>query len=49
MVLGSKRVWKGVGEKRTYKTVNETLMYVPLLKTLSSMLDDETIMAEVKS
>ena len=48
MVLGSERVWKGVSEKRTYKTVNET-MYVPLLKTLSSMLDDETIMAEVKS
>ncbi len=48
-MLGTERQWNGVGEERRYKTVKETMMYIPVLETLGTLLGDDMIMAEVST
>ena len=45
--LGTDRKWKGHGKKRKYQEVDETMMYIPLQKTIQTMLEDKTILNEV--
>lgn len=46
-MLGSENKWRGYGVNRAYKSVNETMMYVPLLHTLQTLLEDRVIFNEV--
>ena len=46
--LGSRRKWTGHGKRRKYKEIDETMMYIPLHQTLKTMLEDKTILKEVR-
>ena len=48
VVLGTHRKWKGSGENRRYKTVEDKMIYIPLLETLRSLLENDTVMSEVR-
>ena len=41
-------IYRGRGRKRRHVQINDTMVYVPLLQTLQSMLKDEGIYTEVK-
>lgn len=45
--LGSIDKWKGHGRKRRYVTTSEAMMYVPLLETIQTQLQDDVIWKEV--
>ena len=45
--LGERNVWKGRGSSRKLVVKKDEMYYVPLLKTLESLLQNETIIAEV--
>ena len=45
--LGERRAWKGVGMKRRCVSKDDQAMYVPVLKTLQSILKNEAICVEV--
>ena len=47
VVLGTNRRAKGSGAKRCLVEEEESFMYVPMLETLQTLLNDETILAEV--
>lgn len=47
VVLGTTREYKGTGAKRRCVEKEEIMMYVPILKTLDVILQNETILAEV--
>lgn len=47
IVLGTRRVQKGHGRKRRLVEKEDTLVYVPILKTLQVILNDDGILAEV--
>ena len=47
ITLGERRVWKGVGSKRRCVVKTDDAFYVPVLKTLENMLNNETILGEV--
>lgn len=47
VLLGEKRVWKGKGNKRRYVVKKDHAMYVPVLKTLQTLMKNEAIYAEV--
>jgi hypothetical protein len=47
IVLGSINKWAGHGSKRKYKSLDETMMYVPILKTIETLLEDVVISTEV--
>ena len=48
IVLGTIREYKGIGAKRRCIEKEEIMMYVPILKTLDLILQNETILAEVR-
>jgi len=45
--LGEQRVWKGRGLKRRCVVKKDSLVYIPLLNTLQSLLRNKAILAEV--
>jgi len=45
--MGTRRIYRGRGRKRRLKEVTDTMVYVPLLKTLQILLQDEGIYTEV--
>lgn len=45
--LGAKWMSRGHGRKRRLVQVTDTLVYVPLLKTIETLLKDEGIFTEV--
>ena len=45
--LGEQRVWKGTGSKRRCVLEEDTFMYIPLLNTLETLLQNDSILAEV--
>jgi len=45
--LGTRRIFRGHGRRRRLTEITETLVYVPLLQTLQSLLKDEEIYTEV--
>ena len=47
VVLGIESKWKGIGENRKYTRIEEKMVYIPVLETLQTLLEDETIMSEV--
>lgn len=47
VVLGKTRKYKGIGVKRRCVEKDETMHYVPVLKTLDVILQNETVLAEV--
>lgn len=47
--LGTTRIHRGHGRKRRLVGVADTLVYVPLLKTIETMLMDEGICTEVSA
>ena len=47
VVLGKTRKYKGIGAKRRCVEKDETMHYVPVLKTLDVILQNETVLAEV--
>ena len=49
IVLGTDQRAKGLGAERRLIEEEESLMYVPVLETLQALLNDETILAEVRS
>ena len=44
IVLGTVRVNEGLGSKQMCMEKNETMMYVPILKTLDILLQNETVL-----
>ena len=40
MLLGTEKQWKGSGQKRAYVEVQDEMVYVPILDTLQSLLED---------
>ena len=46
--LGERRVWKESGLKRRCVVKKDSLVYIPLLSTLQSLLRNNAILAEVK-
>lgn len=48
VVLGKIRKYKGIGAKRRCVEKDETMHYVPVLKTLDVILQNETVLAEVR-
>lgn len=46
--LGETYVWKGKGSKRRCVVNKDHAMYVPVLKTLQTLMKNEAIYAEVK-
>ena len=47
-MLGTTRINKGIGAKRRCVERKETMVYVPILKTLDVILQNETILAEAR-
>lgn len=47
MELGSQHVVEGTGERRRIVREKDAFTYVPLLKSIESMLQDEAILEEV--
>ena len=47
VLLGERRQWKGRGSKRRCVIKRDEVMYIPLLDTLQSLLNNESILAEV--
>lgn len=47
MLLGVEKEWRGSGSKRSYADVREEMMYIPLLKTIQSLLNDPKIVKQV--
>ena len=45
--LGERHVWKGSGDKRRCVTKADHFMYVPVLKTLESLLKNDAVLSEV--
>lgn len=45
--LGEVRKRRGTGRKSRIVTVQETMIYVPILKTLEVLLNNETVLTEV--
>ena len=45
--LGTRRIFQGHGRHRRLTEITETLVYVPLLQTLQSLLKNEEIYTEV--
>jgi len=45
--MGTRRIYRGHGRKRRLKDITDTMVYVPLLKTLQILLQDEGIYTEV--
>ena len=45
--LGEQRVWKGTGSKRRCVLEEDTFMYIPVLNTLETLLQNDSILAEV--
>ena len=48
IALGERRVWKGRGHKRRCVVKKDSLVYIPLLHTLQSLLSNKGILAEVR-
>ena len=47
IILGTRRIYRGHGRKRRLVKVTDTLVYVPLLQTIETLLKDEGIYTEV--
>jgi len=47
VVLGERRVWKGWGAKRNCVTEQDCLMYIPILETIQSLLNNSAVLSEV--
>ena len=47
LVLGTKRKYKGFVPKRRIIEKDECFVYVPVLKTLQTLLKNETVLSEV--
>ena len=47
MLLGERHVWKGSGIKRRCITKEDNVFYIPVLETLQSLLNNETVLLEV--
>ena len=46
-MLGHVNKWKGHGNSRAYVTSEETMMYIPILDTISALLKKKTFIEEV--
>ena len=47
VVLGTRRKAKGLGAKRRFVEVEESFMYVLILETLQTLLNNDTVLTEV--
>ena len=47
VVLGTRRKAKGLGTKRQLVEVEEGFVYVPILETLQTLLNNDTVLTEV--
>lgn len=47
VTLGTENKWKGTGENRTYTRVEDKMVYIPVLETIQTLLEDETVISEV--
>ena len=47
VLLGVEKQWKGTGQKRMYAEVKHEMMYVPILETIQSLLDDAEVVKQV--
>lgn len=47
LLLGKRWVWKGRGSKHRCVVKRDEMMYIPLLDTLQSLLNNENVLAEV--
>ena len=47
VVLGTRRKAKGLGTKRRLVEVEEGFVYVPILETLQTLLNIDTVLTEV--
>ena len=47
VVLGTTRKYKGFGPKRGIIEKDECFVYVPVLKTLQTLLKNESVLSEV--
>lgn len=45
--LGTRRVWKGNGSKRRYVEKEDEMVYIPLLESLKSLLQNKQVLSEV--
>ena len=45
--LGERHVWKGSGSSRKLVTKHDTFIYIPVLQTLQTLLNNKAIMSEV--
>ena len=48
VVLGTRRKAKGVGAKRHLVEAEESFMYVPILESLQTLLNNDTVLTEVR-
>lgn len=39
--------WKGTGTKRSYTDIREEMMYIPILKTIQTLLEDPEVAKQV--
>ena len=47
-MLGIRRKAKGLGAKRQVVEEDESFMYIPILETLQTLLNDDAILPEVR-
>jgi len=47
VILGERNVWTGSGAKRRLITKEDNVFYIPILKTLQVLLNNETLLSEV--
>ena len=48
VVLGTRRKAKGLGAKRQLVEVEDSFMYVPILETIQTLLNNQTVLEEVR-
>ncbi|XP_065887419.1 uncharacterized protein [Dysidea avara] len=49
VVLGEYRAWKGWGAKRKCVTEQDCLMYIPILETIQSLLNNSALLSEIEN
>ena len=47
VLLGTERQWIGSGEKRSYVEVRDEMIYVPILETIQSLLNNGNVSKQV--
>ncbi len=47
VLLGTQKRWSGSGAKRAYTEVRNEMMYVPILSTIQSLLNEDDFAKQV--